>query len=122
MDIINQYHKAYRVDKRSDFSYGGLYRSPVPAIQCNDGFHISVQASQYSYCSPRVTEDIDYFQFECGFPSAPVPELAEWKDGDNENRDSDTESVYGYVPVEVIVKLVELHGGIKGPFERSEQP
>jgi len=119
MDIINEYHKAHRVDERCEYMRGDLRRSPIPAIECNDGFHISVQASEYSYCSPRLTADIEYSQFECGFPSAPVPEIAEWKDGEKEDRETDTESVYGYVPVSAIVKLIEAHGGIKGPFKRE---
>lgn len=111
MDIINQFYRSVRKDENIR---GRLYRTPVPAIVCMDGFHISVQASEFSYCDPRVTDDIEYFQFECGFPSEPVPELREWKDGGD--GEDDTQCVYGYVPVEVIVGLVAKHGGIKGHF------
>lgn len=116
MDIINEFHKQHRKD---ELIRDRAYRAPVPAIICNDGFIISVQASEYSYCSPRVTEDTEYFQFECGFPSAPVPELAEWKDGEKDDRSTDTESVYGYVPVQAIVNLIMDHGGIKGALNRG---
>lgn len=114
MDIINEFHKKHRADT---LIRDRLYRSPIPAIECNDGFRISVQASDGAYCAPRVTADIEYSKFECGYPSAAVPELQEWKDGDGD----DTGTVYGYVPVGVIVALIEKHGGIKGPFVRDDK-
>ena len=120
MDIINEFHKQNRVDAPLAPHLDRIYRDPICAIECNDGFHISVQASEYAYCSPRVTADTEYFRFECGFPSGPVPELAEWKDGDKDDRSTDMDTVYGYVPVQEIVKLVEAHGGIKGPLKRHE--
>ena len=116
MDIINEFHKQHRKEERIR---NKLYRSPIPQIECNDGFHISVQASEFAYCMPRVTADVEYDKFECGYPSAAVPELAEWKDGDVDTDDTDT--VYGYVPVAVIVALVEKHGGIKGPLNLPEE-
>jgi len=51
--------------------------------------------------------------FECGFPNMDVPELAEWKEGDGD----DKQTVYGYVPVDAIVKLLEKHGGLVGRLE-----
>lgn len=112
MDIINEFHKQHRKEERIR---DRLYRTPIPQIECNDGFLISVQASEHAYCSPRVTADIEYHKFECGYPSAAVPELQEWKDGEGD----DTGTVYGYVPVAVIVALIEKHGGIKGAFNRG---
>lgn len=106
MDIINEFHKKHRKD---ELIRDRWYREPIDAIECNDGFRISVQASEGSYCAPRVTADVVYSQFECGFPNMEVPELREWKDGDGD----DTGTVYGYVPVSVIVALIEKHGGIK---------
>jgi hypothetical protein len=103
-DIVNEYHKRHRVDTLLS---GRLYREPVRAIRCKDGFHISVQASAFTYCAPRVTADCEYTQFECGFPSEPVPELLQWRDGDD-----DMQTVFGFVPVSEIVKLIEKHGGI----------
>jgi hypothetical protein len=101
MDIINEHFK-----KHPEW--------PRPAIECADGFHISVQAHAGAYCTPRLSNyEGEYSRVECGFPNREVPELAEWKDGDNENRASDTESVYGYVPVSVVLALIEKHGGLK---------
>lgn len=87
----------------------------VDRIECHDGFHISVQAHYGAYCSPRVNDAPFYSHVECGFPSAQVPELAQWKDGDKVSDATDTESVYGYVPVGVVADLLNKHGGIKGP-------
>mgnify|MGYP003440380234 FL=1 len=105
MDIINEYHKKHRIDRECA---GYVMRSPIPKIVCKDGFSISVQASEYAYCCPRKTSNISYYEFECGYPSADVPTLREWKEGDG----PDTDTVYGYVPVDVIVALIESHGGI----------
>jgi len=111
MDIVNEYHKAHRKDEILSLPSGRyVSRRPVPRMKCKDGFEISVQASEYSYCSPRETDDIAYYEFECGFPSEPVPTLAKWKDGDDETPDMKT--VFGYVPVDVIVALIESHGGL----------
>lgn len=104
MDIVNEHFKKHK-------------EWPRPAMECADGFHISVQAHYGAYCQPRpvrLDDDIEeFFKVECGFPSAPVPELAEWKDGDKENRMTDSESVFGYVPVAAVIALIEKHGGLK---------
>jgi hypothetical protein len=104
MDIINEYFK-----KNPQW--------PRPALECADGFEISVQAHYGAYCQPRPSRDgqlVDEFhKVECGFPNQEVPELAEWKDGDKDNRGSDTESVYAYVPISAVVELIEKHGGLK---------
>jgi len=77
-------------------------------IECNDGFSLSVQASSFHYCTPR-SWGVRYAQVEVGFPSAPVPEFSEYKDGNEE----DSESVFGYVPVEIVEDVIRQHGGIK---------
>jgi hypothetical protein len=93
----------------------------VAQIECRDGFHISVQGHYGAYCSPRQNDADFYSGVECGFPSAQVPELAKYKDGDKENRETDTEAVYGYVPARVVADLLNKHGGIKGPYVYPEK-
>ena len=98
-----------------------------------DGFSISVSASKGAYATPRLDlwePQLPYYNFvwdgpsfeveqtgmpwkgyqavELGFPSGPVPELADYKEGD----DPDEESVYPWVPVEVFLGLMTKHGGI----------
>jgi hypothetical protein len=89
----------------------------VAAIECRDGFTISVQGHRGAYSQPRENDSSWYSQVECGFPSAPVPQLLQWKDwqGEKVSDESDTQTVYGYAPVEVVVALLNAHGGIKGP-------
>lgn len=91
---------------------GGSWR-PIPAMEAADGFTISVQASKWAYCVPRVDPDQTdrYAKVECGFPTAPVPSLSNWKEGDDETKDEDT--VYGYVPIERVAALFAEHGGLK---------
>jgi hypothetical protein len=46
---------------------------------------------------------------EVGFPSAVEETLLDYMDG---HTDHPTESVYGYVPVEVVAAVIERHGGV----------
>lgn len=78
-------------------------------IVCKDGFSISVQASESSYCNPRGDEG-PYTHVECGFPSSePKGELLEFA----EDPDEPTQTVYPYVPVSIVMAELELHGGIE---------
>lgn len=84
------------------------YPKLIPRIYCADGFHMSVQASRFAYCSPRESTDY-YYKVEVGFPSEKCDELTEYA----ENPEEPTQTVYGWVPVEVVEALVEKHGGLK---------
>jgi hypothetical protein len=79
-----------------------------PAIECSDGFKVSVQASKTHYCRPRINHG-PYSHVELGFPSEKVDEWMEWA----ETPESPTDTVYGWVPVEVVESVLEQHGGIK---------
>ena len=81
-----------------------------PRVVCADGFSMSVQASGATYCSPRETGDIEYSAVEIGYPSEKVDEFMEW--AEDEERPTDT--VYGYVPIEVVDAVIAKHGGVKG--------
>lgn len=76
-------------------------------IKCKDGFSVSVQASRYHYCAPRVDDRVIYEKYELGFPSEPDSLIEPYA----ENRDALTKTVYGYVPIEVVLNLIEKHGG-----------
>lgn len=81
----------------------------IKAITCQDGFTISVQCSGGHYCSPRIITAIEnYKTFEVGFPSEKEDLLMEYA----EDPENPTETVYGYVPLDVILKVIEKHGGI----------
>lgn len=83
------------------------FRQP---IRCADGLDFSVQANSTAYCTPR-TDDGPYTAVEVGFPSQRVEELMEYA----EDPERPTRTVYGWVPVEVVERIVEAHGGIISP-------
>lgn len=81
---------------------------PRPHVFCKDGFEMSVQAGAGLYSTPRKNlENGEYTACEVGFPSEKeellMPYAEDWK--------KPTETVYPYVPVEVIERVIEKHGG-----------
>lgn len=82
-------------------------------IECNDGFRVSVQASFSHYCSPRKTlrsKHTNYYkEYELGFPSESDDLLEKYKEVED---DEQTNTIFPYVPKEVVDKLIEKHGGI----------
>ena len=90
-----------------------LSKTPIqrtrPRITCKDGTSLSVQASEYVYCTPRVNNAKLYTHVEVGFPSiAPTEALARYA----EDPDDLLGTVYLYVPVEIVEAFIEEHGGI----------
>ena len=85
------------------FGYGSLR----PRVHFADGFSVSVQASQFHYCRPRIDNAEKYEAVELGYPSAADDLITDYAEGDTY-----TDTVYGYVPVEIVDKLIEKHGGI----------
>ena len=79
---------------------------PANRITCADGFSVSVQAGYANYCSPRDNVG-DWNKFELGFPSEADDLIQEYAEEPN----NPTETVYGYVPMSVVVALLEKHGG-----------
>jgi hypothetical protein len=77
-------------------------------VVCADGFRMSVQASEYNYCEPRVTGAERYFSVEVGFPSEVESLLLEWA----EDAERPTETVYGWVPSERVALVIAKHGGM----------
>jgi hypothetical protein len=84
-----------------------ITRRPAPAIECVDGFIMSVQASETHYCAPR-DYDGPYAEFEVGFPSEREEQLMPYA----EDPERPLDTVYRYVPLEIIEALVEKHGGV----------
>ncbi len=97
---LNEYFKRHHLP-------GAMYPR-APRITCADDFSISVQANEDAYCSPRENTG-PWHQVECGFPSAVPDGIMEYA----EEGDKPTETVYGYVPIELVEKLIDDHGGIK---------
>ncbi len=119
-----------------------FYQEVRPRIVCNDGYSVSVQASEYMYCDPRYTQwqnedgwqvingswwtssktqrnfETDRFtpyeSVELGYPSEEDELINEYAEGDDY-----INTVYGYVPVDIVEKLIEKHGGFKGVDESN---
>ena len=110
---LNEYLMKHRdvnnPDVRNDYTY-----PLAPRIRCADGFSISVQATHAAYCSPR-TNSGPWYEVECGFPSD-TPALIMMY---SEDPTQPTETVYGYVPIELVEELIEEHGGIVGSDGRT---
>lgn len=100
---------AYLIGFRDHRGYGhdGSHFPLAKRITCKDGFSLSVQATRGSYCSPR--ENLGpWYEVEVGFPSAEPELIMSYA----EQPEKPTETVYGYVPIELVEQLIELHGGI----------
>lgn len=78
----------------------------VRHIKCADGFEFSAQASSVAYCEPRDSAG-PWTKVEVGFPSGLVPEFMPYA----EDPDRPTQTVYGWVPVEIVEQVVNAHGG-----------
>lgn len=92
-----------------------------PRIKCADGVSLSVQASAFCYCEPRIDEIAEwtgYEKVEVGYiENADPPE--EWR----RYADSSTQSgfPYGFVPVWLVLKFIADHGGeVKDETTRSQ--
>jgi hypothetical protein len=88
-----------------------------PRILLGDGCSLSIQASEYHYCTPRSSFATFYTAWEIGFPSKAIPEILEWA----EDPEDPTETVYGYVPVDVILDVIKARGGTVQQEKTYEQ-
>jgi hypothetical protein len=89
-------------------------------IECMDGFRLSVVAGSSAYCHPRAANAGPYSLVEVGFPSQRPEPWDQWvKYLDGLSRDtSEFSGVYGYVPVQMVRALIDLHGGEIGASEQ----
>lgn len=105
----------YMMDPANEASGSTKYFRLTKRLECNDGFHISVQASEGAYSSPRYNKG-PWYEFELGFPSEkPNDEIMSYA----EQPEIPTQTVYGYVPTDAIDRLLAEHGGIKGSFAKA---
>jgi len=88
---------------------GKIIRTTCPPFRCKDGFTVSIQAGESLYSTPRKWNAEKYDAVELGYPSEHDPLIDNWK----ENPDDDgTDTVYGWVPTDVVNKLIDKHGGL----------
>lgn len=86
--------------------YEGYVRLPV---KVGDDLVLSIQASSGHYCQPREDNAERYTHVEVGYPSHVVLELLAWA----EQSGDPTETVYPYVPVDVLNAIIHAAGGFK---------
>lgn len=84
------------------------FKHVLPNLQCADGSTLSVQASENHYCSPR-TNTGPYRSVEVylvRITSGEIPDA--WY----ECRDTDDHDPFAYIPINLVVELIDAHGGI----------
>lgn len=106
MSVVNDEFQRLLANKRA-YQHFQLF----PRMACADGFEMSVQAGSTHYCDPRYDGEREYYAFEVGYPSEADDLLAPYA----EDRERLTETVYGYVPAEVIDSVIAKHGGLVTP-------
>jgi len=76
-------------------------------VVCKSGLRFSVQASYAHYCAPR--DNVGPFsEVEVGFPNLVVDELMPFA----EDAEEPTRTVYGWVPVDLVERIIADNGGI----------
>ena len=76
-------------------------------IVCADGFSMSVQANEAAYSAPRNNSG-PYTAVEVGYPSSEDSILLQYA----ENPDRPTDTIYGWVPIDIVQLCIEAHGGM----------
>ena len=106
MSIYKQYTSIQEFMKETY----SLIQKVRPRVICKDGFSFSVQAGLPPfYCIPRNNlKSGRYTACEVGHPNKKEDLLMRYIECSTENP---MESVYPYVPVEVIDKIIKNHGG-----------
>ena len=87
--------------------------SRLPHIVCTDGFTMSVQVGYSLYSEPKKVAK-RYSKVEIGYPSERESLLEEYVESFYVTPDF-TDSIYPYVPVKVVDKVLKKHGGIDMP-------
>lgn len=92
--------------KSADLSRSCIWHAK--RVTCADGFNMSVQVHEGAYCSPRNGVGPVWTSAEIGFPSdRPSDAIMVYA----EDPEAPTETVYGYVPLELIDAEIQAHGG-----------
>lgn len=82
-----------------------------PRVWMKDGYNVSIQATEYAYCKPRINNNIyGYSKVELGYPSEADGLINDYAECPEE--DDYIGTVYPYTPVEIVDALIEKHGGI----------
>jgi hypothetical protein len=77
-------------------------------VKCADGFRMSVQAHNGAYCCPRADGAERYIEVEIGYPTEREELIMRFA----EDSDKPTETVYAFVPAELVYLVIAKHGGM----------
>ena len=93
-----------------------LTSTRLPKIVCVDGFEMSVQVGHSLYSTPKKVAK-RYSKVEIGYPSEREPLIEEYVElgifDTAQGKGVDyTDTVYPYVPVKIVNKVLKKHGGI----------
>lgn len=116
---INEFIKKTRKERRIPSIFGDLIlEERRPRVICADGYSVSVQVGDGLYSTPRNYGADYYTEVELGFPNMEDELINDYAEGGYEEDETTyyTETVYPYVPVEIVDKLFEKHGGIVNEF------
>ena len=84
-----------------------MKRKMYEYVECKDGFRVSIQGNATGYCSPRDNTG-PYTEVELGFPNRACDVILAYA----EDPDQPCNTVYGYVPSEVVLEMILKHGGM----------
>lgn len=87
---------------------------PYPQVICVNGLRMSLQVGEYLYCTPRSNTG-PWSAIEIGFPSREVAAFMPYC----EDPERPTDTVYGYVPLHIVAKVIQEAGGITQPGRRE---
>ena len=109
MKSLNEFLNQGRRERTTEYASGIVHQAAGPAIVCKDGYEVSVQASENTYCHPRVNypDAALYSEFELGFPNM----SDELIDAYAESVDT-LDTVYPYIPRALVEALIKKHGGL----------
>lgn len=111
IDIVNNYlimsRDMYRLtglSEHDDSIQDFAFQKPRRALVCKSGLRLSVQAGENNYCSPK-NNDGPWATVEVMVLKGVLLLPDEWPENGGD-------SVYGYVPVELVNRELAANGGI----------
>ena len=84
-----------------------MKRKMYEYVTCKDGFRVSIQGNKTGYCNPRNNIG-PYTEVELGFPNRMDNLIM----GYAEDPANPCDTVYAYVPSEVVLEMILKHGGM----------
>lgn len=83
------------------------FKFAAPRVYLRDGSSISIQAGTGAYSKPRELRG-PYYAVELGYPSQVFEEFLPYA----EDANKPTQTIYGYVPIDLVEQVCDKHGGI----------